>query len=84
MSQTFTPEVRTAFFAVADVLIPETGGMPSASGAEIGATVERILALRPDLQEAFYRGIEAIAGKDPATAARTLNVEDPKALAAIV
>ena len=76
-------EIRAAFLAVADVLIPEADGAPSASRAELGATFERILTLRPDLQEAFRRGVQAVAHKEPAAAARALNIDDPEALAAI-
>ena len=83
MNRAFNADVRATFLAVADVLIPEAHGMPSASGADAGAMRDRILALRPDLQEDFQRGIRAVAGKPPAEAARALNVEDPKALAAI-
>jgi hypothetical protein len=83
MNRTYNAEARATFRAVADVLIPEADGMPSATGVEADAMVERILTLRPDLQEDFYRGIAAVAGKEPAAAARALNVEDPTALAAI-
>lgn len=84
MSKIIDDELRAAFVAVADVLIPADGEMPAASTADVGGpTLDRILSLRDDLKEAFFRGLRAIAGKDPAIAARTLSSEDPKALAAI-
>jgi hypothetical protein len=83
MNPAFYTEIRSTFLAIADVLIPEANGMPSASGADVGAMLERIMALRPDLNDDFQRGMRTVAGKAPVTAARALNIEDPKALAAI-
>ena len=84
MSKMIDDELRAVFVAVADVLIPADGEMPAASTADVGGpTLDRILLLRDDLKEVFVRGLRAIAGQDPAAAARTLNSEDPKALATI-
>jgi len=84
MSQTIDEEMRATFLAVADLLIPEALGMPSASQVNVaGPVLDRILALRPDLQEPFFRGLRMAAGKDPKFAAQAVNRDDPKALAAI-
>lgn len=84
MSKMINDELRAAFVAMADVLIPADGEMPAASVADVGGpTLDRILSLRDDLKEAFFRGLRAVAGQDPEAAARRLNSEDPKALATI-
>lgn len=77
--------VRETFSVIADVLIPEAEGMPAASavGVHEPATLDRILALRPDLTEPFIRGIEKSRGREPSEAAEHLHAHDPLALAAI-
>lgn len=75
---------RTTFAGIADVLIPEAEGMPSASQAEVhGAILDRVVELRPDLREAFFRGLNKAAGQDPKTATEALNADDTEALGAI-
>ncbi len=75
---------REVFAALADVLIPAAEGMPAASTVDVhGATLDRILGLRPDLVEAFRRGLAASAGKPPADAAEALNRDDAEALGAV-
>ena len=75
---------REVFAALADVLIPAAEGMPAASDAAVqGAMLDRILGLRPDLTEAFRRGLAAAAGTPPADAAATLNRDDAEAFGAI-
>lgn len=78
-------QVRSTFSRIADVLIPEAEGMPSASaiGVQTEMYLDRILGLRPDLSEAFFRGISSSEGKDPKTAAEDLNAHDSEALSAI-
>ncbi|ROZ75001.1 hypothetical protein [Ramlibacter sp. WS9] len=78
-------EVRMTFSGIADVLIPAAEGMPAASSVGVAneQNLDRILGLRPDLSEAFFRGIERAKGQAPATAAEDLNREDSAALAAI-
>ena len=84
MSTKLDDSLRRTFLAIADVLIPEAEGMPMASQVGIGGEIlDRMLALRPDLREAFLRGLRAAAGKPPAAAAETLNRDDPAALGAI-
>ncbi len=75
---------RDIFAALADVLIPAAEGMPAASEMNVhGTMLDRILGLRPDLAEAFRRGLAASAGKTPEDAAETLNRDDAEALAAV-
>ena len=75
---------RAVFAALADVLIPAAEGMPAASEVDVqGAMLDRILGLRPDLADAFRRGLAAAAGKPPAAAAEALNRDDAEALGAI-
>ena len=84
MSSILTPDQRETFAGVADYLIPHAEGMPSAREVDVhGAILDRVLALRNDLQEPFLRGLRTCAGRSPAEAANALNREDPAALGAI-
>lgn len=84
MSQTLAGASRAQFLAIADVLIPEAEGMPSATQAGVGGDVlDRALALRPDLKDDLFRGLQATAGQDPAVAAQALYRADTAAFAAI-
>ena len=75
---------RDVFAAIADILIPDAEGMPAASAVGVHEDVlDRILGLRPDLAEAFRRGIAFARGKDARVAAEALNQEDAQALTAI-
>jgi hypothetical protein len=77
-------QVRATFAGIADVLIPEAEGMPAASAVGVHAEIlDRILGLRPDVGEAFFRGIASARNKDPRSAAEELNARDPQALGAI-
>ena len=84
MSKIIDDDLRAVFIAIADVLIPEDAGMPAASRADVGGPVlDRILSLRDDLKEPFFRGLHAVTGNEPAAAAKALNTDDPMALATI-
>ena len=84
MSGKLDNSLRRTFIALADVLIPEAEGMPAASQVGVdGDILDRMLALRTDLHEAFLRGLRAAAGKPAAEAAAALNRDDPAALGAI-
>ncbi len=79
-----TADQRATFRRIADVLIPSTATMPSASQVGVdGPVIDRLLDQRPDLKERFLRGLDACIGQDPDKAARSLNETDPTALAAI-
>lgn len=84
MSNKLDDALRGTFLALADALIPEAEGMPAASRVGVGGDIlERMLALRPDLRDAFMRGLRAAAGKPAAEAAQALNRDDQAALGAI-
>jgi hypothetical protein len=83
MSQFLTTEMRAAFLAIADRLIPAAEGMPAASEAGIGELLDRVLSLRPDLGEACFRGMAATRGRASADAVESLNRDDPEALSTI-
>jgi hypothetical protein len=84
MSTRIDPALRETFRALADVLIPAAEGMPAASEVDVhGATLDRILALRPDLTERLIRGLRAASGHSAEAAARRLNAEDSESLSAI-
>jgi hypothetical protein len=77
-------QVRATFSGIADVLIPEAEGMPAASAVGVHKEMlDRILELRPDLREAFFRGIASARNKNPNSAAEELNAKDAQALSAI-
>ena len=64
--QTLTSEHRTAFWALADVLIPATDAMPAASQAGSAEKwLDRALAARPDLVAPLAAVLDAAAGRDP-------------------
>ncbi len=75
---------RAVFAALADILIPAAEGMPSASeaGAE-GSALDRVIELRHDKREAFFRGLNKAADRSPAAALEELNRDDPDAMSAI-
>ncbi|MGB3899668.1 MAG: hypothetical protein WA973_14060 [Mesorhizobium sp.] len=77
-------KLRDTFAAIADVLIPNAEGMPSASEMNVqGEMLDHILGLRPDLRENFLRGLTKAAGRDATEAANDLNRTDTAALSAI-
>lgn len=70
-------ERRAAFAAVADHLIPEAHGMPSA-GAVVGDTRLRfVLTARPDLAESLRAALRPELGSDPAARLAALERDDP-------
>ena len=52
---------RKTFLEISDVLIPAAEGMPSAGQVGIDKVLDRLLGLRPDLKDAFMRGVTACA-----------------------
>ena len=64
--QTLTSEQRTAFWALADVLIPATDAMPAASEAGSAEKwLDRALAARPDLVAPLAALLDEAAGGIP-------------------
>ena len=84
MSKPLTVADRATFAAIADVLIPEAEGMPSASQVEVqGAVLDHVLALRPDLADHLVRGVRAAADPDLVAAVDALDRDDSAAFGAI-
>jgi len=76
--------LRQVFVEIANVLIPEAEGMPSASQIGVGGDVlDRILELRSDVREDFLRGLNAAEGKSAKKAVNEMNQSDPSAFGAI-
>jgi hypothetical protein len=70
-------ERRAAFAAVADHLIPEAHGMPSA-GAVVGDVRLRfVLGARPDLAEPLRAALRPELGSDPAARLAALERDEP-------
>jgi len=84
MSAKLTPELRATFGAVADLLIPAYKKYPSASAVGVHEKMlDDVLGFRPDVVDAFLRGVAAV---DPANLSGSLNLlfrADPDAFAAI-
>lgn len=81
---TLDETLRATFAAIADVLIPNAEGMPSASEMDVqGEVLDRILGLRPDLRENLLRGLSKAVGRSASDAANDLNKTDAAALSAI-
>ncbi|CAN5424480.1 hypothetical protein BH10PSE7_BH10PSE7_18390 [soil metagenome] len=81
---TLDQTLRNTFAGIADVLIPNAEGMPSASEMNVqGDVLDHVLDLRPDLRENFLRGLTKAAGRDASEAANDLNRNDTAALSAI-
>lgn len=75
---------RENFMAIADFLIPEGEGMPSASQVGVhDELIDRVLAVRVDLIEPLLRGVRAIAGLGGEVGANQLNENDAEAFHAI-
>ncbi|MCP4385197.1 MAG: gluconate 2-dehydrogenase subunit 3 family protein [Hyphomicrobiales bacterium] len=84
MSNALTDDDRKALAAIADVLIPEREGMPSASQVGVhDAAIDRVLDLRRDLLQLLLRGLHAPAGDTAKQTVEALDSNDPAALKAI-
>lgn len=71
---------RATLAALADVLVPAAGEMPSASEADVhGKWVDRVLAARPDLGPPLAELLAAAQGRDPRAEVQRLNDEQPAA-----
>ena len=72
---TLDAALREAFAKIADILIPNAEGMPSASEMNVqGEMLDHILDLRPDLRDNFLRGLTKAAGRDASEAAKIAGV----------
>jgi hypothetical protein len=74
---------RRVIAAVADVLIPEAHGMPSAAAIVDEARLRFVLTARPDLLEPLVAALRPELGDDPRARLEALANEDPARLAAL-
>ena len=74
---TLSTEHRNTLAAIADVLIPTSGELPSWSAADPnGKWLDKALAARPDLIPMLAALLDDAAGRDPAEEARRLHTDD--------
>jgi hypothetical protein len=84
MMSKLTPELRAAFAAVADMLIPAYKKYPSATSVGVHEKMlDDVLGFRPDLVEAFVRGLKAIDTAALSDSVNTLYKADSDAFNAI-
>ncbi|MEE2803048.1 MAG: hypothetical protein VYB37_01200 [Pseudomonadota bacterium] len=84
MTRALSKRNRDKFRCIADMLIPEAEGMPSASQVAVHlAGIDHIRKLRPELDENLCRGLDAVADMDCDEAIAYLNAHDPSALGVI-
>lgn len=75
---TFTDAQRATFDVLADVLVPATESMPSASEVEVSrAGLDRVLRARPDLEVPLANVLANGPGADPAARLRDVQRDDP-------
>jgi hypothetical protein len=74
---------RRAIAAVADFLIPEAHGMPSAAAIVDEGRLRFVLTARPDLLEPLLAALRPELGDDPQGRLATLAKDEPAALAAL-
>ena len=69
---------RETLAALADVLIPASDPMPSATAAGVpGALIDLVLGFRPDLAEPFAAALAQCAGQEPEAALDALATGSP-------
>jgi hypothetical protein len=75
---------RETLAALADLLIPEADGMPSASQAgATGAWLDEVLRVRADLEEPLVQLTEAARGRDAGHEVERLRAEQPELFEAL-
>ena len=79
-----TPDLRASFAAVADFLIPAYKKYPSATSVGVHEKMlDDVLGFRPDIVEAFMRGLTAIDTAVLSDSVNALYKADPDAFNAI-
>jgi hypothetical protein len=75
---------RDTLAGLADALIPAADGMPAASEAgAAGALLDRVLAVRSELEEPLAAVTAAAAGRDPAAEVERLQRDEPELFEAL-
>ncbi|HVB70477.1 MAG TPA: hypothetical protein VND83_03110 [Acidimicrobiales bacterium] len=83
VAEGMTASERAAFGEIADILVPQTEAMPSATGADVASRwIDVALSHRPDLRSAFGDALAALAGRGP-DAVWTLAREAPEKFQAL-
>lgn len=83
--QTLTPDERQALSAIADVLIPRSARMPSASDVGLcGPPIDRALVARPDLLATARALAKQARWRHAEEVVREVQADDPKALNAVL
>lgn len=78
-NEVINDEQRTVFYEVGETLIPPAEGELSADEAGVpGHFVDRVLALRPDLQTPLLTILDAGDGQDPREFCETLQRDEPE------
>lgn len=79
-----TPEVRALFGKVADLLIPAYKQMPAATSVGVHEDLlDKVLGFRPDIVEAFFRGMGKIDAGNLSVSVNALFREDEEAFGAV-
>lgn len=79
--QTLTSEERETLSAIADVLIPRSARMPSASDVGLcGLPIDLALGIRPDLLVTARALAKQARGRHAQDIVREIEVDDPKTL----
>ena len=75
---------RAAFAAIADRLIPDAYGMPSAASIIGDARLRFVLNARPDLVEPLWQALRPELGDDPAVRLGALERDEPERHSALL
>ena len=81
---TINPAERYVFAALADVLIPASDVMPSATAAGVAeALIDEVLGYRPDLAEDFSNALSAAGQREPEAGIDELAKNHPQSFGAL-
>ncbi|WP_374379624.1 hypothetical protein [Dongia sp.] len=83
-STQLTPAMRDVFGQIADLLIPAYKHLPAATTVGVHrALLDDVLTFRPDIVEAFFRGLATIGADTLSADLNNLYRSDPEAFGAI-
>ncbi|MGB3899666.1 MAG: hypothetical protein WA973_14050 [Mesorhizobium sp.] len=84
MSVKITPEMRALFGQIADLLIPAYKAFPAATAVGVHQKMlDDVLGFRPDLVDAFMRGLGSVDAGSLSKSINTLYRDDPEAFNAV-